>query len=223
VGGRLELGVRVEDVLIQDGGVQGVTTTTGPFSTKFVVNAAGPEAGVIAGYAGLEIPFVSRRHELLIVQPTQPVPDVLPWLIDTDRQVHLRPDGGGRALIGGFMGRNESTDPQFYAREYSADWARRVRVEVSKAFGLTEPDCEIVEGWAGLYPGTFDYLPVLEESLPGLITAAGFSGTGLMHAPAIGKIVADMVSGRTPDGIDISSLGSGRFSKLSSVAETGGF
>ena len=223
VGGHLELGVRVEDVLIQSGRVEGVTTTSGPFSAKFVVNAAGPEAGVIAGYAGLEIPFVSRRHALLIVRPTQPVPDILPWLIDTDRQVHLRPDGGGRALIGGFMGRNESTDPQFYAREYSADWARRVRVEVSKAFGLTEPDCEIVEGWAGLYPGTFDYLPVLEESLPGLITAAGFSGTGLMHAPAIGEIVADMVSGRTPDGIDISSLGSGRFSKPSSIAETSGF
>lgn len=78
-------------------------------------------------------------------------------------------------------------------------------------------------GFAGLYPGTFDYLPVLEESLPELITAAGFSGTGLMHAPAIGEIVADMVSGRTPGGIDISSLGSGRFSKPSSVAETSGF
>ena len=223
MGGHLELGVRVEDVLIQDGRVEGVTTSTGPFPAKFVINAAGPEAGVIAGYAGLKVPFVSRRHELLIVRPTQPVPDILPWLIDTDRQVHLRPDGGGRALIGGFMGRDESTDPKLYTREYSADWARRVRGEVSKAFGLTEPDCEIVEGWAGLYPGTFDYLPVLEESLPGLITAAGFSGTGLMHAPAIGTIVADMVSGRTPDGIDISSLSSGRFSKPSSVAETSGF
>ena len=200
-----------------------MATTAGPFSADLVVNAAGPETGVIAGYAGLEIPFISRRHELLIVRSAQPVPDVLPWLIDTDRQVHLRPAGGGRALNGGFMGRDESTDPQFYPRKYSADWAGHVRGKVSKAFGLTEPDCEIVEGWAGLYPGTFDYLPVLEESLPGLIAAAGFSGAGLMHGPAVGKIMADMVSGRSPGGIDVSSLGSGRFSEFGPVAETSGF
>ena len=223
VGVRLELGARVEDVCIQNGQVAGVTTSVGPFSARCVVNAAGPEAVVIARYAGLEIPFVSRRHDLLIVRPTQPISSTLPWLIDTDRQVHLRPDGGGRALIGGFMGRDEPTDPQSYARAYSTEWANRVRVEVSKAFGLTKPDCEIVEGWAGLYPGTNDYLPVLETSLPGLITAAGFSGTGLMHAPAIGKIVADMVSGHTSDGIDISSLGSDRFKQTSHVAETSGF
>lgn len=223
VGGRLELGARVEDVLIQGGQVQGLATTIGPFSTKCVVNAAGPEAGVIARYAGLEIPFVSRRHELLIVRPKRPVSGALPWLIDTDRQVHLRPDGGGRALIGGFMKRDESTDPEFYAREYSTEWAKNVRIEVSKAFGLTKPDCEIIEGWAGLYPGTHDYLPILEMSLPGLITAAGFSGTGLMHAPAIGRIVTDMVSGHTPDGIDVSSLGSGRFARLGPIAETSGF
>jgi len=223
VGVRLKLGARVEDVLIKGGEVKGVTTSIGLFPAKCVVNAAGPEAIVIARYAGLDIPFVSRRHELLIVQPTQPISSELPWLIDTDRQVHLRPDGGGRVLIGGFMGQDKPTDPQSYAQEYSTEWANRVRVEVSKAFGLTKADSEIVEGWAGLYPGTCDYLPVLEMSLPGLITAAGFSGTGLMHAPAIGKIVADMVSGHTSGGIDISSLGSDRFEQTTHVTETSGF
>jgi sarcosine oxidase subunit beta len=223
VGGRLEVGARVEDLLMRNGRVEGVATSVGSFSASIVVNAAGPEAGVIARHAGLDIPFISRRHELLIVRPAEPVPDALPWLIDVDRQVHLRPDGGGRALIGGFLGRDEPADPQSYARECSTDWADRVRATASEAFGLTEADCMIVDGWAGLYPGTLDYLPVLEQSLPGLITAAGFSGTGLMHAPAVGMIVADMVSGRPPRSVDLSGLGSDRFSEPGSVAETSGF
>jgi len=34
---------------------------------------------------------------------------------------------------------------------------------------------------------------VIEEEKPGLFTAAGFSGTGLMHAPAAGLIIKDLV------------------------------
>ena len=78
-------------------------------------------------------------------------------------------------------------------------------------------------GWAGLYPGTIDYLPVLEQSMPGLVTAAGFSGTGLMHAPAVGQIVADLICGRSIDGIDISCLQSSRFDNQPTVAEFTGF
>ena len=68
-----------------------------------------------------------------------------------------------------------------------------------------------MEAWAGLYPGTPDYLPVLELATPGLVTAAGLSGTGLMHAPAVGAIAGDLTLHGSTDRIDITALASSRF------------
>lgn len=220
-----EQGLRVEGLLMSGDPrrVCGVRTRRGDIPASLVVNAAGAGAGTVAGFAGLSIPFRSRRHELLIVRGDIGGPAEFPWLIDVDLQVHLRPDGAGRALIGGFLGRDEEVDPDRYAHENHRDWVDEVRIAATKAFGLTRQDCEILAGWAGLYPGTSDYLPVLEMSLPGMITAAGFSGTGLMHAPAVGQIVSLLAQGRTDEVIDISSLAASRFNSRSVAQEQTGF
>tara|TARA_B100001123_G_scaffold350382_1_gene400810 strand:+ start:584 stop:718 length:135 start_codon:yes stop_codon:yes gene_type:complete len=44
-----------------------------------------------------------------------------------------------------------------------------------------------------------------------------------MHAPIVGQIVADLICGRSIDGIDISSLQSSRFDNQPTVAELTGF
>ena len=157
------------------------------------------------------------------MNPHTPVPEDTPWLIDLDNQVHLRPDGQGRVLVGGFLGKNDECDPAFYSREYSKTWADEVRATASRSFGLIKPNSGIVEGWAGLYPGTPDYLPVIELTAPGFITVAGFSGTGLMHAPAVGMIVNDLVTKSKTERFDISPLCSSRFQLRSEVLETSGF
>ena len=222
-GGTVVPGARVH-ALIEDGDrVTGVITSAGRYRADTVVNAAGPDAGHIAALAGLDIPFVSRRHELLIVRPTQAVPDDTPWMIDIDAQVHLRPDGDGRALIGGFLGRDEPADPVEWDRTLARAWADRVRAAAASSFGLVEADSPIVEGWAGLYPGTRDYQPVIEVSRPGLVTAAGFSGTGVMHAPAVGMIVRDLVRAGSTDLLELGPLSADRFDGTEDIVEHTGF
>lgn len=220
-GGVVLPGTRVEDLVVEADRVVGARTTAGVLQAGHVVNAAGAAAGAIAAMAGIEIPFESRRHQLLIVRPQAAVPDTTPWLIDVDAQVHLRPDGDGRALVGGFLGHDEPTDPERYDRDYDNGWARRVREAAAASFGLVERDAAIIQGWAGLYPGTVDYLPVLEVSRPGLVTAAGFAGTGLMHAPAVGQIVTDLLDGRPPD--LPADLGRARFAHATGAVERTGF
>lgn len=223
LGGVILAGSRVDGILVDDGRVAGVKTPGGLFMAPHVVNAAGPNATKIAALAGLEIPFVSRRHELLIVQPQSPVLDETPWLIDIDEQVHLRPDGQGRALVGGFLGRDDPVDPLGYDRTPSDTWSRRVRRAAARSFAIIDASCAIVDAWVGLYPGTKDYQPVLEISMPGMITAAGFSGTGLMHAPAIGQIVADLVLRGSTTALEISDLRSARFGEDRVIVERTGF
>ena len=222
-GGVIEMGYRVNDVLTDGGRVTGVGTPSGDFRAQHVVNTAGAEAGTIAALAGLDIPFVSRRHELLVVLPQLPVPDQTPWLIDLDSQVHLRPDGEGRALIGGFLGRDDPVEPSGYDKKVSGNWSQQAREAAARSFGIVDETCDVVDSWAGLYPGTLDYLPVLEISKPGLITAAGFSGTGLMHAPAVGQIVADLVLKGSTSALDITELRSDRFGQGGPVVERTGF
>jgi sarcosine oxidase subunit beta len=222
-GAHLEFNTRVEGILRDDDRVIGVRTSEGLFTGETVVNAAGPHAGVISSLAGLEVPFVSRRHELLILEQTAQVPESIPWLIDIDQQVHMRPDGSGRALVGGFLGHDDPSNPDSYDQAVSKRWSTAVREQASRSFRLTGPNSAVLSGWAGLYPGTVDYLPVLERSIPGLVTAAGFSGTGLMHAPVVGQIVADLVRGGTTSVLDISSLQSSRFAEEKKTLDFTGF
>ena len=222
-GVKLLTGTQVDGLLKVNERISGVTTSAGKFHAEWVVNAAGPYAGEVADLVGCQIPFVSRRHELLVLEESAAVPEEIPWLIDMDRQVHMRPDGSGRALIGGFLGRDEATDPNTYDPELSEEWSKEVRREASNSFCITNPESKVLKGWSGLYPGTVDYMPVIDETLPGLVTAAGFSGTGLMHAPVVGEIVADLISSSKRHHVDISSLSSTRFTKDSQILESTGF
>lgn len=223
MGVTMELGRRVENIIQEAGRVVGVETSDGVFRSDIVVNAAGPLAGRFTTQVGGRDPFISRRHELLIVAPKTPVLDSTPWMIDVDRQVHLRPDGGGRALIGGFLGRDDPSDPQRFDRDYTDAWADQVRKAASRSFGITPMDCPIVTGWAGLYPGTRDYSPVAEVTAPGMITVAGLSGTGLMHAPAMAEIAWDLANSVDTSWIDARTLSSERFEKTETQLESTGF
>ncbi|TIN63784.1 MAG: FAD-binding oxidoreductase, partial [Mesorhizobium sp.] len=66
------------------------------------------------------------------------------------------------------------------------------------------PGARLGRGWAGLYPVTADHRPYVgpvDQSEPGLITAAGAGGYGIQLAPVIGLIVADWVLKGSPASI----------------------
>ncbi len=222
-GARVLPGTAVTGLDFSVDGVVGVMTNVGIFRADTVVNAAGAAAGIIAEMAGLQLPISPRRHELIIVQPEALVSEETPWLVDVDRQVHMRPDGQGRALVGGFLGVDRESDLDGYDPRPNPFWVREVLRAAHESFGLVKPDTRVLRGWAGLYPALPDHHPVIERSRPGLVTAAGFSGTGLMHAPAAGLLVAELVVRGRATSVDISELGSERFQRGAAKLETSGF
>jgi sarcosine oxidase subunit beta len=76
--------------------------------------------------------------------------------------------------------------------------------------------------WAGLYEMTPDHHPILGEApgVPGFFLANGFSGHGVMHAPATGKILADLILTGKSDLIDTSLLTLSRFAEGKTIHET---
>ncbi len=79
-------------------------------------------------------------------------------------------------------------------------------------------DVALAEAWAGMIDVTPDAVPMIGEAdgMAGLIYATGLSGHGFGIGPAIGRIIADLVMGRSP-GHDLSRFRTTRFGDGSSI------
>jgi glycine/D-amino acid oxidase-like deaminating enzyme len=88
---------------------------------------------------------------------------------------------------------------------------RRVEERLGKRF----PDLagvKLAEAWAGMIDVTPDAVPTLgeEPGLPGLYYATGLSGHGFGIGPAVGRVMADVLTGRDP-GHDLTRFRPSRF------------
>ena len=68
---------------------------------------------------------------------------------------------------------------------------------------------------AGLYEETPDHHPILSEvrALKGFFIAAGFSGHGVMHSPATGKVMSEIILDGKSKTVDVSMLDFERFAE----------
>ena len=87
---------------------------------------------------------------------------------------------------------------------------------------LEEAEVNPKRAWAGLYEMTPDHHPVLGpvKSLPGFFLANGFSGHGVMHSPATGRVLSDLILEGKTDLIDSSLLSLERFANGHMLHET---
>ena len=194
------------------GRVSGVETPDGRIDADVVVNAAGPWAHRIAAMAGLDLPVVPRRRQVAVVGPSEPVPESVPLTIDLDSGAYFRPERGGQALVGGHFAESDpDQDPDDYSTDFDLDWAVEAVEKAGDCARYFGPDSEIRRGWAGLYAITPDHNPIVEETIPGLINAVGFSGHGFQHAPATGQVVAEIALEGEASLVDVSPLSSDRF------------
>jgi sarcosine oxidase subunit beta len=69
---------------------------------------------------------------------------------------------------------------------------------------------------------TPDHHPILGAAPggPGFFLANGFSGHGVMHAPATGKILSDLILTGKTSLVDVSLLGLARFAEGRMIEET---
>lgn len=160
-----------------------------------VVNAAGPWAATVAGWAGIDLPVRARRRTVHVVSCPEPLHDV-PLVIDPSG-LWFRPEGGSggtRFIAGDAPAPGEDLDdlpldPDLAGFEDRIWPAMAARVPAFEALRLTG-------AWAGYYEmNTFDHnaLVGLHPACPNLQFACGFSGHGLQQSPAIGRGLAERI------------------------------
>jgi len=199
-------------------GVCGVETTRGPVSGRVVVNAAGAWAGRVAKLAGIDLPVEPLRRMLLPTEPFDKVAHTSPMVVDMGSGFHYRPEGRGLLLAWA-----DPEETPGFKTGFDHGFVEKVLTRgVERLPALEEAEINPRRGWAGLYEMTPDHHPVIGPApgVAGLYLANGFSGHGVMHSPATGRIVADLITeGRTAL-VEVGELGLERFAAGRLMRET---
>jgi sarcosine oxidase subunit beta len=187
-----------------------VETSRGPVSAGAVVNAAGAWAAQVASWASIDLPVVPLRRQVAVTTPTDVLPDGMPMTIFTIDGFHLRVRDGRILLLWptpGVPGLPFDTGVDDEWIHAVAAKAQR-RIPVVRRAAIDRDAC-----WAGLYEVSPDKHAILGAA-PGcanLFLLNGSSGHGVMHAPALGQLLAEVMSDGTASTIDVSPLRPSRF------------
>lgn len=196
------------------GRVTCVETDETTLNADYVVNAAGPWAAQVAELAGVDLPISPKRRQLMVADPDTPVDGSVPFTIDQDRGVHFRPERNGAVVCGGhFDEADPDMSPDGFPKQVSLDWSAQVIEGLSDVAEYFRPETVVKECWAGLYSMIPDHHPIIEETIPGFVVVAGFSGHGFMQSLAAGQLVTAIIVDGSPSLVDISSLTSNRFER----------
>lgn len=207
LGVEIRLETTVTGVRTSGDRVTAVDTDHGVIFTGAVVNAAGSWAASVGRMAGVPIPIEPLRRHIFLAQPpvnggwerggphgSPAAPADRMMVIDFDSSFYFHREGA-HLLFG--MG-DPDERPGFDTR---VNWDVLEKIAPVAARRLPAlADLAIASAWAGLYEMTLDAMPIIGPAgLDGLHVIAGFSGHGFQHAPAAGRIAADVIAGRDPD------------------------
>ncbi|HUS18822.1 MAG TPA: FAD-dependent oxidoreductase, partial [Terriglobales bacterium] len=217
-GARIVKNAEVTGIKTDAQGVTWVESTQGEFATRIVVNAAGAWAKSVAKMVGVDLPVEPLRRMLVPTEPFDDFPHSAPMIIDMSTGFHFRPEGRGFLLAWADAEErssfNTDFDPAFIEKvlTHAAD-----RVPIFENLAVNPK-----RAWAGLYEMTPDHHPILGAvpKVKGFYCANGFSGHGVMHAPATGKILADLILHGKTELIDAPLLDLNRFSEGRMIHET---
>ena len=178
----------------QGGRVTGVALDNGErLEAGTVVNAAGPNAGKVAGMAGLVLPVEPRKRNVFVFDARDKFTD-MPLLVDPSG-IYVRPEGSVY-LTGG--AEPEEGDGPADPGDFEVDWPLFEEV-IWPALATRIPAFEAIKAtraWAGHYDyNTLDQNAVIgpHPEVGNFIFANGFSGHGLQQAPAVGKALAELI------------------------------
>jgi FAD-dependent oxidoreductase domain-containing protein 1 len=183
-----------------------------------VINAAGCWAASIAKLAGMDLPVNPMRRFEHYVELGDKLPP-MPLIKDPDRLV-IRPEGKGYSV--GLVdsheprGFNFDVDPNYFENVVWPACAGRIpafeKLKLKREWAGLYDECELDGNMIlGNWPGKLDNFYV----------ACGFSGHGLMHAPAVGRALAELITKGRYETLDLARMGYQRVLDKVPYAETG--
>lgn len=207
-------GVQVTHLVVEGHRAAGVSTSRGAISSRAVVLAAGGWSAGLALTAGVEMPVKACRTQVALFRRPCDFGAAHAVYGDLTNQIYFRPTHGEMTHVGNVDPREEksSVDPDRYSEVADADFVEEMRTKLQRRYPALRRGVGR-GGYGALYSVTPDWQPIIDR-LPGVegaFCAAGFSGHGFKMAPAVGKLLAELVVDGRAASFDIHPLRASRF------------
>ncbi|HEX6750198.1 MAG TPA: FAD-binding oxidoreductase [Longimicrobium sp.] len=217
LGVRFDHGCEVTGLRMEGGRIAAVRTRGGEIAAGAVVDAAGAWAGAVARMAGVEIPVTPLRRQVAATVATDALPETMPMTIFAPDGFHARVRDG-RVLM---LWPDEPATPSPYDHVFDERWLPQVTSRAHRRIpALREVAVDRGACWAGLYEMSPDR-HVLLGAAPGvdnLYLANGSSGHGVMHSPALGQLLAEIILDGAASTLDVHPLRPSRFAEGEPIA-----
>ncbi|MBU4609455.1 D-amino acid dehydrogenase [Achromobacter sp. GG226] len=202
-GVRFRYGTDIQHLIREQGRVTGAQTAAGPIHADATVVALGNQAPRLVAPLGIALPVYPLKGYSITAPVTDP--DAAPTVSVMDEHNKIMISRLGNRIRAAGMAELVGHDVSLSAAG-KATLIRAVRSLFPHGI-----DYENASFWAGLRPMTPDGPSILGESgVPGLYLNAGHGSNGWTQACGTSRIVADIVSGRTPE-IDMEGLTIARY------------
>jgi sarcosine oxidase subunit beta len=205
-GARLLRGTTVEGIELDGRTVTAVRTDRGTIRTGTVVCAAGPWSQAVGAMAGVDLPVVPLRRQILTTEPMAGLAPDTPFTIDFGTTFYFH--GEGRGLL---LGMSDPDETPGFKLQRSDAWLSRLGEAIERRAPRVG-EVGLTGGWAGLYEMTPDHNALIGESgdVSRFLYATGFSGHGFLMGPAVGEVMRDLYHGNAPV-VDVAGLDVRRF------------
>ncbi len=225
-GTRVVSGVTVQSIDVNGDRVTGVTTSNGRLKCDKVAICSGAWSQHIAATAGVDLPVAPQRRQIIWARAPRPLPPDLPMVIDMEDGFHFRPARDfafkpPNAETSTFAGHDvlfaypDPDEPVSFLTEFAEEFLEKVGEKAGhRAPFLSGAKIIYEKCRAGLYENTPDHHPIIGGcGIAGLYFATGFCGHGVMHSPAAGRAMAEIILDGNSSFIDVSCLSIDRFAK----------
>jgi sarcosine oxidase, subunit beta len=206
----------VTSIEFSGGRVSGVKTTSGAFAASVVINATGAWAAQVAGLAGVELPIRSCRVQVAFFRRPVGYESPHPVVADFINATYFRSETGQLTLVG-LIDPSEAdaiVDPDHFNQGMDDEFVMAAGNGLVSRYPAMEQG-QLTGGFASLYAITPDWHPIIDE-IPagsGLYICSGFSGHGFKLGPAVGLMMADLVTGQPDPNFDPYLFRFGRFAE----------
>jgi sarcosine oxidase, subunit beta len=212
-GAQVRTGARVTGLRRRGSRIEAVQLADGSeIPAGAVVDAAGPWAAPVARLAGVDVPVAPLRRQVGSTVDTGVLPAAMPMTVWVEDAFHVRARDGRVLLIWPTPG--DPRDPEATAVE--AAWLEQVREKAAQRVpALAGIPIDPARSWAGLYEMSPDQHALLGRApdCENLYLCNGSSGHGVMHSPALGQLLAEIIVHGQSRSLDVEALRPSRFAE----------
>ena len=219
-GAKLLCETKVSAIETKNGKVTAVETNRGRIECEKIVLCAGAWARELARTAAIDLPVEPLKRHIVWAKSNLDLQENLPMVIDLGSGFHFRPAKDSKNEV--LFAYPDADESASFDTNFDESFIEKVYEKAgNRASFLAATEVIKEKCRAGLYENTPDHHAILGGcEISNLFFANGFSGHGVMHSPATGRALAEIMLDGKSSFLDVSCLSLDRFAKGDLLHET---